>query len=1253
MHLREVQMENFKSFGRKLTVPFEPGFTGITGPNGSGKSNIGDAVMFVLGPNSPRAIRAGKLADLIFNGAEKGHGRDHCTVSLVFDNVDRTMPVDADTVTLTRRIKRSPTDDDKDNVNSYFYVNGRASQKKEFVDLLQHAGISADGYNITQQGDVQQLCTMTPQKRREKLDTIAGVTAFDKDIAAADARKAEVQANLDRIAIVLEEIGHSLAQLDKDRAAAARYRELQASIARLKGLAATRRRDSAQGAIAQVQQQLAQFAAERAKHEADLVALRATQKETEAKFAEVQERIRAEGGAEVQEIQAKVEAARDAMVRFEEQLNFARANAQQAREDAAPLQEELQKVVKELARTHKAHGDLSEQHAKAAAQLDARKKELDAARALIAKSDSGAMQLTRDLAALKQDHEARQLEMHEAKLEADRLAERQRGLERAIADAQAARELAQQDLAEATEALKEVREQFKGQGGKQKDAQRRLLELQKAQAELTRQREDLENRIRRGERELAELRAAQEATDRQMGGMGDAVQLVLKARESRSIKGIIGTVAELGKVEDRFKTALHVAAAGRANAILVEDDSVAAACVDLLKKNHAGRATFLPLSKMVPGKPRGQALMKQNADGCLGFALDLIEFNPRYQNAFFNIFGDTLVADTMGSARKMMGGVRIVTVEGELFEASGAITGGSLTKGKKSDEPQFGSGDRARMDALMQEVATAEQMQSEVAQRLVSVRTELEALQAAMASEGIAGASLEDRLHELERRSEAAKERVAAAKADEERLAQEAKVAATSATELAAVTSGLTERLSAMEAERQEKGTLILKGTSKGLREKVEAVEAAIRELTEQSLRLENQASVAHKQLELLEARRKEVATAAEGRGKDAERLVADEKRYAAGHAKAKAEVDALLKMQSKAAGALKGLSEKKDKLYKDLVDLQARVAKVQDRIETHFGLLTNAKAKLPAYEESLAEALAELAQYPVTLAAGEEIPPLDDLKRELRNQEASLDRLGPVNMTALEQYEAQAKRQTELKEETGRLEAQKGDLVRLVGEIQVKKKDALTEVFTAINESFGQVYSQISLGGHAHLELENLEDPFAGGLIIKAQPPGKKVLRIDALSGGEKSLTSMAFIFSLQRYDPSPFYYFDEVDQNLDAVNSELLAKMIRDNSRYAQFIVVSLRKITLKEANHLYGVTQQRPGESEIIANFDIDLVKEEDRKRDDDTAGGSVGGHDGEDDGPAPPSRTTTVTKTKKTKESSLKDTIGGLITIKAEA
>jgi chromosome segregation protein len=1241
MHLREVHMENFKSFGRKLTVPFEPGFTAITGPNGSGKSNIGDAIMFVLSPNTPRAMRAKNLSDLIFNGGQGKQGADQCIVSLVFDNADRTMPVEAATVTLTRKVKRAPTPENKDAYNSYFYVNGRASQKKEFVDLLEHARISSDGYNITLQGDVTQICNMTPMERRGILDDISGVSTFDRDIHTADARKADVQANLERIRIVLDEIQRALDQLDREKDAAIKYRELQEKLKRVKGLMAWRRKADLSAQVAQINTQIEQFGKEREKHEVQLRELKAKQAEAQARFAEVETKIRAEGGEEVAKLQERMVAARDAMTRLEEKINYAKGELQQAQEEVAPLNEELRKADKELLKTRQLQGQAAERAESEGKALAQKKKDLDAVRDLISKSDTGAMAINREMAQLKSDHEKAQLTLHEAKLDQDRLAEKAKGLELAIAEAQSNLSTTGKDLDETTWSLKELKQVSTGSGKKRADMEKALFTKRKEQAELAKQAEELEQRIRRLQRELAELRAAQEAAEHVKGGYGAAVEVILKARESRKIPGIVGTISELAKVDDKHKHALQIAASGRLNAVIVNDDDVAAKCIELLKQTGAGRATFLPLTKMVPGRPRGQALMKVKEQGCLGFALDLIQFNPKYQNAFFHVFGDTLVADTMTSGRRMMGGVRIVTLDGELFEASGAMTGGQKGgKGKKDEEPGFTNADRGRIDDLMQEVATAEEAERGISARLVALRQEVEAAQLQLESEGRQEDNHGDRLKDLESKHGVLSEKK---KTLEDHLAElrkderEVEKAAAKAAEAIAENDGA---LVALEKVRQEKGQLLLKGTRKDLKERVEALDKAISELTESSLAAASQRDVATKHLEIVQKRRDEVAAAVAAKTGVHGRAGEDSQRYTQAYGKAKAEVDALLKMERKATGQLKGLQEAKDKAYQELVDLKAKMDKAQDRMETHFGLLTNAKAKLPALEEALGEAMVELNENPVEVHAGEDVPPYDDLKRDLRNAEQAVERLGAVNMTALEQYETQSIRANELKSEVARLEAQREELIKLVAEITVKKKAALMEVFTAINENFQAVYKDISLGGQAYMELENEEDPFQGGLILKAQPLGKKVTRLDSLSGGEKSLTSMAFIFAIQRYDPSPFYYFDEVDQNLDAVNSELLAKMIRNNAQFAQFIVVSLRKITLKEASHIYGVTQQQPGLSEIIANFDIDTMRDEDKPKE---AGGADGGDATDGSGPdLPPPGAPTKGKKAKPKGKATRET-----------
>lgn len=515
-------MENFKSFGRKLTVPFEPGFTAITGPNGSGKSNIGDAILFVLGPNSPRAIRAGRLTDLIFNGAEAGKPASQCLVSLVFDNRDRTMPFDADEVTLTRKVKRTPRRDDPDAYASNFYVNGRASRKREFVDLLQHARISADGYNITQQGDVLHICQMSNVERRRVLDDMAGVTTFDKDIDAAARRREEVEENLERIGIVLDEIERSLKHLEREKDAAAKHKDLQAQVQETRALMAHRRRVDLEAQVADVQRQLERFTAEREELQERLRGLETEFREQQARFAELEQQIRAEGGEEVERLQEQIKEARDRMVRFEEKIAFAKQELQDARDEVAPLAEELRRVRKESEKVGALEAQHTAEHRETSTLLAAAKAEFEQVQDGLSRSNSGAMELKQEMGRLKHEHEERETELHKIRLHQERLTDKIAATGRRMGEAEALLETAEQDARETSWQADELRKTTDGSGRRRKEVERRVFELRKAQAEFAAQNEDLEQRIRRLQRELAELQAKQDAAAR-FGGAGRAV----------------------------------------------------------------------------------------------------------------------------------------------------------------------------------------------------------------------------------------------------------------------------------------------------------------------------------------------------------------------------------------------------------------------------------------------------------------------------------------------------------------------------------------------------------------------------------------------------------------------------------------------------------------------------------------------------------------------------------------------------------
>lgn len=1189
MHLKSVEMENFKSFGRRVEVPFLEGFTAITGPNGSGKSNIADAILFVLGPRSGKAIRAGRLTDLIFNGGKSKKGADHCKVSLTFDNRDRTIPLEEDDVSLTRLVRKSKTN--KDDYYSHYYVNGRASSQGEFENLLAHARISADGYNIVQQGDVTRIVTLTPLERRRLLDDIAGITAFDEDIEKAERKRVEVEQNLERIGIILGEILHQLKALDRDRDAAQKFRDLKAEQEQLRAKLAWRRAKDARDELQRIADSHARHTEERAKSEHDLEKLKARVAEAEQRLRGAEERMAALGGEEAKQVRAQVEEVRLALQLAKEQVNHAKGEIAELKEARGRAQAELARVQKEQKGLDKERAALQQQKAKLQERLEAKAQALEQVREAVSHSNTTTGDLNRQLAQLKVEHEKLAAQLHELGLERDRLQERAERLKGAVAEGEELLKTTEFELKDVEFHLKELRKETEGSGKSADQLRKEHLAKKKEEAELTRQLNELEPTIRRLRNEYAHLKAESDAAQNVQRGYNRAVNAVLEARDTGKLRGICGTIAELGKCEGKLEPAMEVAAGGRMAAIVTEDDASAAQAIEFLKKHQLGRATFLPLNKMVPGRPAGKPLMAVRDADAVGFAIDLVKFDERYRNAFWYVFRDTVVVKGLDAARRLMGGVRLVTMGGELIDAGGAMTGGL----EAQSSLKFGGAGKGDLEKLGKQLRAAVEHQEKLSNQLLELREALAGIEEQLKSAGIVGAGRETKLGDLELKQ---KEYETKLRAQEDALAQarrELKECDATLEKLEKQVGQLREKLQEMEKERDAKGKLMLKATSKELAAEMEGLQAETLALGEQARDADATLATLAKQLELVAQRAGEL----EGRVQEAGQAIE-------GHAgtieakKAEAEMleeklKVLLKVEEEKTGELKELQQARDGAYEERVGLQAKMESLADRIDSLGDLLVGLEAKKPGLEQEAQEAEQELAQGP-SKVEGEVAEELDQLKQRLRRVEQGIEALGGVNFRALEEYDAQSQRKGELEGEVQRLNLQREELLKLVEEITGKKKEGLMKVFGEINANFARVFAKLSDGGIAELRLENPERPFEGGLIIRAQPKGKKVNRLESLSGGEKSLTALALIFAVQEYAPSPFYVLDEVDMFLDGVNAEKVAQLVRASSRQAQFLMVSLRKVTLKEADHVYGVTMTSDAQTDIVGEVRIDEIVEE---------------------------------------------------------
>ena len=1195
MHLKRIRTRNFKSFSGVTEIPFTPGFTGIAGPNGMGKSNIADAVLFVLGPTSSKALRADRLTHLLFNGGSSKKAATECEVALQFDNRDRLLPVDSDEVELSRYVKIAPSD--PDGYYSYFYVNGRRSTQAELDNILAHARLSGDGYNIVQQGDVNRIVSMGPIPRRGLVERLAGIAQYDDELDRAATRRTELEQNLDRINTLLTEIRGHLEGLEGQRVQAIQYKQLQdekrhaeARLARAGALLARQEVETCEAQVKKISEQIAKYRTEVAR-------LEGQRDQLATKISEIESEIARRSGEDAQKFKTELDGRRMTFATLEERYRSTEEDLAQLKQKASALAPEVQRAEKEAGQLAAKERALQQELTGVEETLVTSRRQLDSVTGQTENSRGRLLEIRKQTLVGQ-----KKLEEREAAWQSSiRLREAARGAvtaaEQEKARAEDDRETRTVELRDLELRLKQNRPGGSGEGPTASELQRQFLDLKSKEQRSLERADALAREIQELNRRYLALDARLKAAARPGVGASPAaaVDFLLSQRNLGKLTGIRGTVEELAEYDAKHQTALTVAAGARFQALVVETDVVAEQCIKLLREEKRGRATFLPLNKMLPGRPHGKSLIAAKARGAVGFALDLLKFEESLRPAFWYVFGETVVMADLGSARDQMGGVRLVTLQGDLIEATGAITGGFIDPNGRAGPDS--AAELKRLGAELREKSAAEaRLRTELTALATQIRSLAEDLGRKSGQDASQASAMKDLTQQLEQarsRLKEARDRVAAAEKEfSEATAKLSKAESSAQTIEAEVTT-----LKAEHQKLQEQYLGLMPGA---LSEKVRSLQDTIQKAEESRVRLERElgASRASQKAakDQLAARFEELKQLETDRTEKKKLLASVQTE----RDQAKASLDALRAVETKLTSAAQELSAQKTKLEAERLQTAELLTKAAGQVETQTALQQHEEVRLAQVRQSLAEVEEALRQFPATPEEEAKPIPIDQLKRSISQLSAQLESMGSVNLRALDEYEAEKKRLDEFEGETKRLTGEKGDLQKLVDEIEKKKRARLVEVVTAVNQAFHEVYLELSNGGEGEVVLENPDDPLQAGLLIRASPTGKKVYRLEQLSGGEKSLASLAFVFALQRYDPSPLYVFDEVDMSLDAVNAENLGRMLRRNAERAQFIVISLRKVTLKFAHRLFGVTMHGDGCSRVVGLGLDEIVDADERDR-----------------------------------------------------
>ena len=1156
MYIKQLEIDNFKSFANKVEIPLLKGFTTVSGPNGSGKSNIIDSILFALGLSSSRTLRAEKLFHLISTYTK----RNEAFVKVTFGETE-----DGD-FSVARRIRKS-----SQGFNSIYYMDDKIVTKEDILTRLEKYNITPNSYNVMMQGDVMSITNCTSGERRKIVDEIAGVADFDRRIEQATNELETVEKRVTNSTLILNEVNTRLEQLKEEKEVALKYQKLKDEKTGLESQISTVKFFDLKRNLEKAHENILEFTKKKKEEEVKSKDLEERLKLIKEEYEKLSETIKEKGEGHQLELKQKAEELKGSIERKNASIDYADKQ----------IQANLKTVENTKNGIEVQEGKIKDSELKIKSKQDSIidiEKNIKEQNELLNKilRDMSGLSETADKHLAKRNALRKELEGYHDK--ETKIIQQQAPLESELSSKKRA-------VQEAKEKLKEF-EDFKANYNENKSSKELLIE------QLEREVEDFKiiykntlNELDKTKNEIADvsydLQAANkkvielEATKRanEDANLGRGVETVMNA----NIRGVHAPLIKLGQVDEEYSTALEIAVGGRINNIVVDDEHVAATCIELLRSNGAGRITFIPLNKIVRC-PKSLNLPKDK--GVIDFAINLIDFDEEYINAFYYAVGDTLVVEDRETAHKLIGKYRMVTLSGDLFEKSGSITGGSV----KKSGLKFAQNSDSEIDAYKKKQKDLEEKYSALISKQRTLETKMEDIRGKNSSSTteLSKAKLELNSHNLmfENTQKNIDEKNEFIKVTEPEISKIEKTL----DKLEEEHIEISDKMAEVQTAIQEIEKLMNDTDLKDLKEKTAGVEAEIKRYEKNKADANNEIDGLKKMIEFynttIKTHNETISTALENNRE----LALDKAKFAEEIKGIQSELEVLEVQIKEITDKLQELLSKRDEINHSLIDLETKKNLQLKEIENIAEQIESFKSRRRELEPQLEETRKVLAEAGVNT---EELTPvemsIDEITNRIQRLQKRMDDLGAVNMKALEDYEAVSSRQAELQAQIDTLSNEREQILERMKGYEDLKKETFLKTYNALNENFKDIFHKLS-EGEGTLVLENEEKPFEGGLDIEAQPRDKKKQRLAGMSGGEKALTALAFVFSIQKYMPAPFYAFDEVDASLDGINVEKLAHIVQTQAETTQFIVVSHRKPMIESAHRTIGVTQKEKGISKV---------------------------------------------------------------------
>lgn len=1183
MYLKSIEVHGFKSFANKIKFEFHNGITGIVGPNGSGKSNVADAVRWVLGEQRIKQLRGAKMEDVIFAGTENRKPLGSAMVAITLDNSDNSLPIEYDEVTVSRRIFRSG--------ESEYRINGSACRLKDINELFYDTGIGKEGYSIIGQGQIDKILSGKPEERRELFDEAAGIVKFKRRKVVTQKKLEDERNNLVRVNDILSELEKQVKPLEKQSETAKKYLQLKDELK-------TYDINLFLNEIISIEEKLKSVLEKIEITENELKDTKNAYDKTKTDYEEIEKYI--------EELTESLEEKKNALNQnriftekqeseikiLEEQINSSKQNNEHYKARVKSIEESISQYQDEK------NGYVKER--------EENQKVLDESNDIFLKENNSLEQINRKIQKLNEQVEDAKSEVIEllnqrseiqAKMQRydtmmEQITIRKAEISQKLLKSSSDKALQEETIKELEEELEKVNGEIIGLNEKSDSIHGMIDSVSKEESNLLKLREENQRKYHMENSRLESLRNITERYE----GYGNSIRKVMEVKDTH--KGIIGVVADIIQTEKKYETAVETSLGGNIQNIVTDNETTAKSLIEYLKKNRFGRATFLPLSSIAnrTGFNNERALGEK---GVIGLASDLVKIKPEYEAIAKYLLGRIVVTDNIDNAlslsRKYNRTLRIVTLEGELVNPGGSMTGGAFRNqsnllGRRREIEELEKSIK-EISGIMKD---SDKHAAELKDKKVKLASEAEAVRKVLQEQYLLQNTVKMNLNQAGERkqeilnmfSDFEKEnneillQITDIKENHNELDSELKTYEELNKALEEKIEDLNKRIEAEKANEELGNKMVeefnlkcagLRQKNSFLKENISRTDAEISKLTEELKSLEQ----SEKESESIVAERihkiDEIKESLVNAAKDSKELSDTIESLAAKKEEQTAE-------HKEFFGRREELNERISSLDKEMFRLSAQKEKLEESNESQVNYMWN------EYELTYNKAL-EL--------RNEELDNPAEMRKKISSLKSEIKGLGDVNVNAIEDYKNVLERYTFLDNQHNDLVTAEQSLIKIIEELDTGMRKQFKEKFAEIAKEFDKVFKELFGGGKGTIMLNEDEDILEAGISIISQPPGKKLQNMMQLSGGEKALTAIALLFAIQNLKPSPFCLLDEIEAALDDSNVWRYASYLHKLTEHTQFIVITHRKGTMESADRLYGITMQEKGVSTLVS---VNLLENE---------------------------------------------------------